>query len=253
MGIVTVEAVSEAPSMWQRPSKIPPGSITMQGECTSPVTTPLGSISTRPFAKITPSKRPEITTRLPSICPSTFAPSPRITVCSEMILPFTLPSMRNVPLTVSVPSRVTPWSINPVHSSLDAPLFSAAGHFHAISSSPKSSDTSTLTAFRGKSTQQKNRVVERLSCTEGQCRTEKFSSYFLGCFSGLFHQAIVKPHQLGVVVKLEHQLPRPHFGSHTQNNLGSQMPLKLLECGANIGIEVNRRCGVRMFSLRAPR
>ena len=43
MGMVTLGAVavSEAASMWQRPSKIPPGSITRQGECTSPVTTPL--------------------------------------------------------------------------------------------------------------------------------------------------------------------------------------------------------------------
>ena len=32
MGIVTVDAVSEDPSMWHRPSKIPPGSITMHGE-----------------------------------------------------------------------------------------------------------------------------------------------------------------------------------------------------------------------------
>jgi len=39
------------------------------GECTSPVTTPLASISTRPLAKITPSNRPAITTRFPSICP----------------------------------------------------------------------------------------------------------------------------------------------------------------------------------------
>lgn len=41
IGIVTgAEAESEDPSMWQRPSKIPPGSMTIQGECTSPVTTP---------------------------------------------------------------------------------------------------------------------------------------------------------------------------------------------------------------------
>src|SRR5580692_2703158 len=48
-----------------------------------------------------------------------------------MMLPFTLPSMRNVPVTVSVPSSVTPWSMNPVHSSL-MPFFEALGHFHAI-------------------------------------------------------------------------------------------------------------------------
>ena len=42
MGMVTaeVEAASEDASMWHRPSKIPPGSMTMQGEWTSPVTTP---------------------------------------------------------------------------------------------------------------------------------------------------------------------------------------------------------------------
>ena len=42
IGMVTeAEAASEEASIWQRPSKIPPGSMTMQGECTSPVTTPL--------------------------------------------------------------------------------------------------------------------------------------------------------------------------------------------------------------------
>src|SRR6202158_5056466 len=158
MGIVTPVEASEEASMWQRPSKIPPGSITMHGDGTSPVTTPLASISTRPFAKITPSKRPEITTRLPSICPSTLAPSPRMTVCSEMMLPFTLPLMRNVPVTVSVPSSVTPWSMNPVHSSL-APFFELAGHFHAISKPPYS-DCSTLARHADKSTQQSKRVVE---------------------------------------------------------------------------------------------
>src|SRR5580704_14580726 len=129
--MVTPVEASEDASIWHRPSKIPPGSMTMHGECTSPVTTPFAWISTRPFAKITPSKRPEITTRLPSICPSTFAPSPKTTVCSEMIFPRTLPSMRNVPVSCSVPSRVTPWSIKPVHSSL-TPFFEEPGHFHAM-------------------------------------------------------------------------------------------------------------------------
>src|SRR5215475_11255538 len=72
-----------------------------------------------------------MTTRFPSICPSTFAFSPRISVCSEMTFPFTLPSMRNVPVTVRVPSIVTPWSMKPVHSSL-LPLPEVPGHFHAI-------------------------------------------------------------------------------------------------------------------------
>jgi hypothetical protein len=40
IGIVTPADTSDAPNMWERPSKIPPGSITMHGECTSPVTTP---------------------------------------------------------------------------------------------------------------------------------------------------------------------------------------------------------------------
>lgn len=31
IGMVTVEAVSEEASIWQRPSKMPPGSMTMQG------------------------------------------------------------------------------------------------------------------------------------------------------------------------------------------------------------------------------
>src|SRR5262245_54660546 len=39
--------------------------------------------------------------------------------------------MRNVPVICSVPSSVTPWSINPVHSSL-LPPFELPGHFHAI-------------------------------------------------------------------------------------------------------------------------
>jgi hypothetical protein len=32
IGMVTLEEASDEPSMWQRPSKIPPGSITRQGE-----------------------------------------------------------------------------------------------------------------------------------------------------------------------------------------------------------------------------
>src|SRR5258708_3481080 len=132
IGIVTLDTASEDASMWQRPSKMPPGSITMHGEWTSPVTTPFASISTRPLAKITPSNRPEITTRFPSIWPSTLAPSPRMTVCSEMMFPFTFPLMRNVPVTVSVPSSATPWSMNPVHSSLLAPFGAVPGHFHAM-------------------------------------------------------------------------------------------------------------------------
>jgi len=32
IGIVTLETASEDANMWHRPSKIPPGSITMHGE-----------------------------------------------------------------------------------------------------------------------------------------------------------------------------------------------------------------------------
>src|SRR5215467_722490 len=199
---------------------------------------------------MTPSKRPEITTRLPSICPSTFAPSPSTTVCSEIMLPFTLPSMRNVPLTVSVPSSVTPWSINPVHSSLfDAPFLSPAAHFHAMSSSPKSFDTSTLMGPGNKSTQQKNPVVET--------KTERRDSWRTGNFpqrEKLFHQAIVEAHQLGVVVKLKHQLARAHLGSQVQNDSRAQVTLQLFERGANVWIQVPRRGRLlRAFSLGAAR
>jgi len=45
---------------------------------------------------------------VPFNLPFDFGVSPRIKVCSEMTLPFTFPSMRNVPVTVSVPSIVTP-------------------------------------------------------------------------------------------------------------------------------------------------
>ena len=41
IGIVTERTASLDPSMWQRPSKMPPASMTKQGEWISPVTTPL--------------------------------------------------------------------------------------------------------------------------------------------------------------------------------------------------------------------
>src|SRR5215467_9404631 len=198
---------------------------------------------------MTPSKRPEITTRLPSICPSTFAPSPSTTVCSEIMLPFTLPSMRNVPLTVSVPSSVTPWSINPVHSSLfDAPFLSPAAHFHAMSSSPKSFDTSTLMGSGNKSTQQRNPVVEIKTARRDSCCRENSPQG-----ERLFHQAIVKAHQLGIVIKLEHQLAGPHLGFQPQNDSRSQMPLQLFERRADVRIELRRRGRMRMLPLRAAR
>ncbi len=66
--------------------------------------------------------------------------------------------MRNVPVTVSVPSSVTPWSMNPVHSM--------------------------------------KRLNER--------------AVLVGVRE-LSHQTIVEPHELGIVIILEHQLPWTHF------------------------------------------
>src|SRR5881398_2182787 len=111
--------------------------------------------------------------------------------------------------------------MNPVHSSLDAPLFSPPlGHFHDISSSPKSLDTSTLIGPGNKSTRQKNLVVEIKTAPRDSCRAGNFPQR-----EELFHQAVVKAHQLGVVVKLEHQLAGPHFGFQPQNDFGSEMTL----------------------------
>ena len=62
MGMAIGLAASVEAIMWQFPSKTAPGSITRQGVCISPVTTPLGCISTFPFAWIVPSNRPAITT-----------------------------------------------------------------------------------------------------------------------------------------------------------------------------------------------
>src|SRR5215467_13385044 len=107
--------------------------------------------------------------------------------------------------------------MNPVHSSLCAPLFSPPGHFHAISNSPNSLDTSTLMGSANKSTQQKNPVVEFKTARRGSCRAEDFpqrESYFIW---PSFDQAIVQAHQLGVVIEFEHKLTRPHFGFEAQN------------------------------------
>jgi len=73
-------------------------------------------------------------TRLPSICPSTFTPSPRITVWFEMMLPFIVAVNAGRAGTVNCPraSRLVDESCP---SSL-APLFCALGHFHAMSKPP---------------------------------------------------------------------------------------------------------------------
>src|SRR5271170_6620458 len=231
MGIVTPVAASDDASIWHLPSKIPPGSITMHGECTSPVTTPLAWISTRPFAKITPSKRPEITTRFPSICPSTLAPSPKTTVCSEIMLPRTLPSMRNVPVSCRVPSRVTPWSINPVHSSL-TPFFEEPGHFHAMTFLLV--DSPTVASGAHKSTHRTCRVVQRIWWNQ---RTGQI----VAGFAGLLHQSIVNSHQLRVVVVFQNQLAGPHFRLLPKEDLCSQVPLQFIDRRSDIGVDMNLR------------
>src|SRR5215470_11299256 len=181
----------------------------MQGECTSPVTTPLASISTRPFAKITPSKRPEITTRLPSICPSTLAPSPSTTVCSEIMLPFTLPLMRNVPVTVNVPSRVTPWSMKPVHSSLPPPLaLVELGHFHAMMSILQTDSSH----FSGSTAQVNAGFAEK-------CRIRRRWK------ARLLHEAIINAHQLRVFVVLQHKLAGATAGFLTEKHFRAEVPL----------------------------
>src|SRR6266581_7215188 len=108
--------------------------------------------------------------------------------------------MRNVPVTVSVPSSVTPWSMNPVHSSL-APLFVPLGHFHPMSN-PRSRDSSYFErrpqrSQRDRATGLSNEAPERTGSTS-EVRE-------------LSHQTIVEPHELGIVIILEHQLPGTYF------------------------------------------
>jgi hypothetical protein len=43
--------------------------------------------------------------------------------------------------------------------------------------------------------------------------------------NALFHQAIVQPHQLTVVVILQDKLSRPHLGFFSQQNLGPEVAL----------------------------
>src|ERR1700687_5971956 len=119
-----------------------------------------------------------------------------------MMFPFTLPSMRNVPVTVKVPSRVTPWSMKPVHSSLLAPFAAAPGHFHAMATPKETSPT--LTTPADKSTRRCKAVVES---GDGW----KASAPNAGRQASLLHQAIIQTHQLGVFVVLQHELSGPHL------------------------------------------
>jgi len=46
----------------------------------------------------------------------------------------------------------------------------------------------------------------------------------------LFHQAIIDAHKLGVVIILEHELPRTHFRFLVEKHFGAKVPLKLIQC-----------------------
>jgi len=103
--------------MWHRPSKIPPGSITMPRRMNltrnDAFSFDLNAAPSRRLRIEPPGNHHPVALDLSF----TFAPSPRITVCSEMMFPFTLPSMRNVPVTVNVPSSHA-LIVKPVHSSV---------------------------------------------------------------------------------------------------------------------------------------
>jgi len=103
--------------------------MTMHGECTSPVTTALGLNFHAGPSRRSPRRQsaPEITTRLPSICPSTLARSPRITVClgDDVTFHVAVDAERAGDRQRTF-ERYGPWSMNPVHSSL-ALLFGRAG------------------------------------------------------------------------------------------------------------------------------
>src|SRR5215471_7105395 len=139
--------------------------------------------------------------------------------------------------------------MNPVHSSPDAPLFSPPlGHFHAISSSPKSLDTSTLNGPGNKSTRQKNLVVEIKTARRDSCRAENFPQ----CENSL-HQAIIQAHQLSVVIEFQHKLARAHLGFQAQNDSRAQVALQLFDRLADVRVQVHWRRRLRMFSLRSAR
>ena len=73
-------------------------------------------------------------------------------------------------------------------------------------------------------------------------------------FYFLFHQAIVKTHELGVLVVFEDELAGPHFGFFAQENLGSQVALQFIESRSNVGVGVNggrRGAGARVARLIA--
>ena len=52
----------------------------------------------------------------------------------------------------------------------------------------------------------------------------------------LFHQAIIKAHELGVFVVFQHQLPWAHFRFFPQQDFGAEMPLQFVESRTDVGI-----------------
>src|SRR5260221_7868187 len=104
-----------------------------------------------------------------------------------MMLPFTLPSMRNVQVTCSVPSSVTPWSINPVHFSLEPPtFFDEPNHFKAIPHPRSLFHFSCTSAQVNAATQASCRIMRQHGRPGSACEQR----------NGSLHQAIVNAHQL---------------------------------------------------------
>ena len=55
----------------------------------------------------------------------------------------------------------------------------------------------------------------------------------------LFHQTIIEAHQLSIVVKLKHQLPRAHFRFLVKKHFRAEVPLKLIQCRPDVRVQVN--------------
>ena len=91
--------------------------------------------------------------------------------------------------------------MNPVHSSL-APFFAVLAHFHAMMKPPK---RETPPLYPRAPVSQRN-CVSALSNEEPE-RTGSMRRPTCE----LFHQTIVEPHQLRVIVVFEHKLPGAHF------------------------------------------
>lgn len=60
----------------------------------------------------------------------------------------------------------------------------------------------------------------------------------------LFHQAIVKPHQLRVLVIFQDELPWPHLRLLPQEHFRSEVPLQLFQRGLDVRVHVNFRRGM---------